>query len=70
MCGGKSPAPAPTPAPAPAPPVDGPSAPQINEKRASDRNTLASSRNGRGSLRIDLAQSSPAGDGVGLNIPG
>jgi hypothetical protein len=70
MCGGGSPKPAPPPAPAPPPPVEGPAAPEINEKASSDRMSLAANRRGRGSLRINLTNGTGNGTGSGLSIPG
>lgn len=67
MCMGSTPKSEP-PAAAPAPASEPPAAPVINETMANDRNTLAASRSGRGSLRIDKAKSGPVG-GAGLTIP-
>lgn len=67
MCSSK-PKPAPTPAAAPPPPVEGPTAPVLNEAATSEKTTLSAKRAGRGSLRIDLAESTPS-DSSGLNIP-
>lgn len=67
MCSSK-PKPAPTPAAAPPPPEAPPQAPVLNETATSEKTTLTSKRSGRGSLRIDLAESTPS-DSSGLNIP-
>lgn len=55
------------PAAAPAPPLEGAQAPALNETAASERNTLAANRRGRGSLRIDRATAAPTA-GSGLTI--
>jgi hypothetical protein len=72
MCGGSSPSPAPPPAPAPAPPRDGPSAPEFNEKTASERNSLAAAKRGRRGLKINLVSTPDTGlaGGSGLNPGG
>lgn len=67
MCMGK-PKPAPTPAPAPPPPADPPAAPIVDKTNASDQSVASANRAGRGSLRVDLAQS-VGSSGSGLNIP-